>query len=245
MNTKFVLKDFNGREISPSGYKLSNGEIIKFFINNPSWLIFLFHWRRTLSRKNDINSFDIETPWYNYGAINWVKKNIKSHMRVFEYGSGGSTLYYAKHVKEIISVEHNEKWFEEVKKRTSRYHNVDIVLQEPDILEKNENCNFLSYTFKEYQGLNFERYVRIIENYPDDYFDLIVIDGRCRHMCLEFSMKKVKKGGWIIFDNSERLNNYNAIQKYNYLKLVFFYGFGPFLNFFWYTTIIGVSHANF
>lgn len=37
-------------------------------------------------------------------------------MIVFEYGSGGSTLFFQKYVKKIISIEHNRIWYKKMLK---------------------------------------------------------------------------------------------------------------------------------
>ena len=38
-------------------------------------------------------------------AFKWVEKYIKPDMNVFEYGSGGSTLYFGNNVQLVVSIE--------------------------------------------------------------------------------------------------------------------------------------------
>lgn len=47
-------------------------------------------------------------------------------------------------------------------------------------------------------------YNQIIETYSDQYFDLILVDGRDRVKCVQSSITKLKSGGWLVLDNSER-----------------------------------------
>ena len=47
-------------------------------------------------------------------------------------------------------------------------------------------------------------YYTICDAYPDNCFDLILIDGRDRSRCLLQSRRLVKPGGVIILDNAER-----------------------------------------
>lgn len=47
----------------------------------------------------------------------------------------------------------------------------------------------------------------VLSKFPNDYFDMILIDGNnATYSVLEdaiHAFRKVKKGGWIIFDNVE------------------------------------------
>ena len=41
-------------------------------------------------------------------------------MRVLEFGAGGSSIFFLKKGVELFSIEHEEKWIIEVKKRISQ-----------------------------------------------------------------------------------------------------------------------------
>ncbi|MBL0064306.1 MAG: hypothetical protein IPP38_04630 [Bacteroidetes bacterium] len=71
---------------------------------------FRFRWKKDLS--GDRNSVSEEMVWLTYPVIDFLKKNLKKDMKVFEYGGGGSTLFFAKRVGELITVEHDEQWFQ-------------------------------------------------------------------------------------------------------------------------------------
>lgn len=43
-----------------------------------------------------------------------------------------------------------------------------------------------------------------IKKFPDNYFDIVLVDGRSRPSCLFHSLNKVKKGGLLVLDNAER-----------------------------------------
>ncbi|MDP2056339.1 MAG: hypothetical protein Q8K35_01095, partial [Thiobacillus sp.] len=53
-----------------------------------------------------------EVPWITFRAIDWLDTYLKSDMSVFEYGAGGSTLYLAKRVRNVVSVEHDEGFYQ-------------------------------------------------------------------------------------------------------------------------------------
>lgn len=58
------------------------------------------------------NSVADELPWLNFFALDYLDKHLQPHFKVFEFGGGGSTLYFCKHVAEVVTVEDHEAWFE-------------------------------------------------------------------------------------------------------------------------------------
>jgi hypothetical protein len=132
-------------------------------------------------------------------------------MKVFEYGSGGSTLFWISRVQEIVSVEHDISWYSAMKKQfdAQSVQNLKYILSEAD-----EDEGFSKKTFENpddyissdpaYKGKNFEQYAKSIDSYPDNYFDIVVVDGRSRPSCIQHGIPKLKKNGWLIIDNSER-----------------------------------------
>lgn len=140
-------------------------------------------------------------PWITFGAIDFLVKIIKSDMIVFEFGSGGSTRFFAERVKELHSVESDEIWYSRVKANLSSFKNFNLVLR------KGEECINQKMDFVGDEGmdsLNYFKYSNEIMNYKDQYFDLIFIDGKARNQCILNSLSKLKKGGWLIVDNSNR-----------------------------------------
>ena len=57
---------------------------------------------------------------------------------------------------------------------------------------------------KKSAGLSFEDYVKAIDTFPEEYFDLVVVDGRVRNCCVKRAIPHVKKGGYLIVDNTDR-----------------------------------------
>ena len=54
-----------------------------------------FYFQYCLSNNSPLES---ELPWIAFDAIKYLDKRILPGDQVFEYGSGGSTLYFAKKV---------------------------------------------------------------------------------------------------------------------------------------------------
>src|SRR5690606_27439298 len=128
----------------------------------------------------------------------------------------GSTLFFAKRVKEVVSVEHHTEWYQKVKKTLAekKHTHVDLKLVPPAKPEKGGMVRYPSLWKKEYSGLDFYHYVHVIDQYPDGYFDLILIDGRARPQCLKVCILKLKEGGLLVFDNADRVNYKDAIHQH-------------------------------
>jgi hypothetical protein len=150
-------------------------------------------------------------PWITFSAIDRLNRIINPDMEVFEYGSGGSTLFWASRVRHITSVEHDREWFEKMQGELqgSNKSNIRYLLIEPqpdaDYQKKDYRVpeDYIS-SGGNYRGKNFENYVKAIDMYPDRHFDVIVIDGRARPSCILHSLPKLKKGGWLLIDNADR-----------------------------------------
>lgn len=167
-------------------------------------------------------------PWIPLTAKIWLDKTLKPDMTLFEYGSGLSTLYFSSKVKNIVSIEHNRKWYNIFEKelKKNQITNCEYYLKEPESfgtlnITKNK-AEYISNT-KEYRGFHFKEYVETIDIYPDHYFDIVFIDGRARIDCIKHSINKIKSGGFLILDNSEE-KKYKLAQSIlkNYEKLTFF-----------------------
>lgn len=152
------------------------------------WLSFLLKHERGLAPSE---------PWINNAAKTWLEKYLRKDMRVFEYGSGGSTVYMAKRVQEISSVESDIYWYSKVIKtiKTLGLKNCRVAYAEasPTTLSQTivDDNSYLSYAKK-------------INKFPNDYFDLVFVDGRGRELCVQQSLPKIKKGGYLLLDNTDR-----------------------------------------
>lgn len=145
-----------------------------------------------------------EEPWISAKARDWLDSFLKPNMIVFEYGSGGSTLFFARRVKKVISVEYQLLWYLGVIFSLWRRGilNFKLHLFRPETgkyLDKNymsSDPNLNSFSFK--------KFVSTVDQYPDHCFDLIFIDGRARNDCIKHAIPKVKKDGYILLDDSKR-----------------------------------------
>ncbi|GEM_PF-2534131 len=135
-------------------------------------------WLNSLYLSKPVNQETQPIPWYTYPAIEFIEDKIDNNFRIFEYGSGNSSLWWAQRVAKVISIESDGNWFEYIKGNMPS--NVEINLIEDDF-----------------------KYASSINSYEDHYFDVIIVDGINRNQCAEFALSKVKDQGFIIFDNTD------------------------------------------
>lgn len=182
------------------------------------------------------------TPWLPFLAIDYLNSLLRPDMRVFEYGSGGSTLYLSERVGELVSVEHDPKWFIKVRAALANRGNINLRLIEPfPAAIGDDKSNPDHYTSGPLMA-DFVRYVSALNDYPD--FDLILVDGRSRASCLAHAAHKIKPGGWVILDNAER-DYYlkNTANLFDDWERVLFFGHGPYNDWPWQTLFMKAPKA--
>jgi len=150
------------------------------------------HFRQSVI--NGKTPLELELPWFSYAAIDFLKDFLNPAMSVCEYGSGGSTLFFARRVKRVYSIEDNQRWFELVAKR----------LREKSLL--NVTLRLCPFDFR--NPVDFER-SEYLNAMPNERFDVIVVDGseewiHVRPACFALAEKRVRPGGIIIVDDSWR-----------------------------------------
>jgi len=131
------------------------------------------------------------TPWMNYCLIELLKNRLKRDIKICEYGSGNSTLFFANRVDHVVSIEYDQKWY-------------DLI----HLKLKSENLRNVEYVFCSL-GENYAD--KILE--LDGLFDLVVIDGRQRVNCAITANSKLTNMGVILLDDSNRVK-YSEIFKF-------------------------------
>lgn len=156
----------------------------------------------------DKSAIETGSPWITFGAQRFLDRAVSIKSRVFEYGTGGSTRFFARRVQQVVSVEHDPAWFDKVRYVVIPYHNVDMILCEPtEPAEERYGSSDPAYA-----GKSFRDYVHAIDQFPDGRFDVVVVDGRSRVDAFIHAMPKVKPGGYIVLDDSERATYAEALE---------------------------------
>ena len=149
-------------------------------------------WQKSLLEGISQDDAGNPVPWMTYGAIEFLKNNLKAHDEVFEFGCGASTLFFSPRVKKVVGLETNPRWLGIINEKLKQSSNVKINLME--------------------DGLTNPAY----ENFPKNCgqkFDLIIIDSLKRFECAKNVIEALKPNCTIILDDSER-KNYKKIFDY-------------------------------
>ncbi len=182
----------------------------------------------------------VNNPWLPYLVTDYITTRFKPR-RVFEWGSGESTLFFAKQgLFELISIEHDPEWHISLQVPswvTYRY----IPFEQGTIGPDKANPAHYKSGSTQLGDVNFKRYCSAIDDY--DKFDLILIDGMARASCLAHAYSHVADGGCIVLDNTGDRPYYLEQTAHlfgNYEKgweTIKFMGYGPILDYKWETTI--------
>lgn len=134
-------------------------------------------WFKSFYSKQSIDKNNNPIPWLTYSFIHFLDKRLTKNMVVFEYGAGNSTIWFAKRVKKIKSVENDEQWVSLLKNKLPQ--NCELILREL-------NNNYANSSIE-----------------TDDKYDIIIIDGRERISSTKNAVHALNENGIIIFDNSQ------------------------------------------
>ncbi len=161
-----------------------------------------------------------ESPWLPQQAVYYLESYLTDTMVGFEWGSGKSTIFFARKTNSLISIEHDGQWHDKIKAKIDKNNlsiKVDYKLIEPIDREKIKNISLDSW--RGYQKLGrppkaqFFPYFQEILKHADNSFDFILVDGRARVACVMNAVNKLKKGGILILDNSDR-EKYRSIRDF-------------------------------
>ena len=169
--------------------------------NMSAWMSPAHHRQARFERENP------DAPWLVPEAIKEIEQSLKSDHVGFEWGCGRSTLWFARRISHITSVEGRRDWFEEVSRLT-----VNEGLQDKITL-------VLAEVTTEYDFLPHEiaRYAGVITQLKDESLDFILVDGHFRVQCIEKIGKKLRSGGMLIIDNTNVIPE-SALDELGYLR---------------------------
>ena len=118
---------------------------------------------------------------------------LRPDFTVFEWGSGGSTLWLAQRVAHVVTVENIPIWQLEV----GRY------AQQAGL----DNIEYLLVCWEKGEPITdalLDAYTETILQFPLESFDLIFSDGwgEARRRCAPLADSRLKPGGWLVADDS-------------------------------------------
>ncbi len=130
-----------------------------------------------------------EAPWLTRTMIDFLSGYLRSTDVLVEFGSGRSTMWFARRTEHVISAEHNEQWHAHVTKELAA---------------------------KGLKNVTYLRVERTPESYiapvdaalaahsPDGKADVILVDGINRDHAAMWALAHIRPGGLILVDNVNR-----------------------------------------
>lgn len=182
-------------------------EMIRTLSHDPVSVRFVRPWIRSL--RPDWSPLYGHLPWMNFKVIRWLQAMLRPSMTAFEYGPGGSTIFLAKRIRSVTSVEHDKTYYDEVSEalRHTGFSNCDLRLIPPDVRPDLKDVPAGPHTYTSsspaYAGYSFEAYVRAIDRFPDGSLDLVIVDGYARLACALHAVPKIRPGGYLLFDDTD------------------------------------------
>ncbi len=154
-----------------------------------------------------------ELPWLTLDSVEFIGKNINKSHNVLEFGSGGSTMFFARRAKRVVSFESggNNKQidiaaqsYEWYKRLAEKLHEHNINNVELHLLHSYPNTNTL--------------YDYVFGSLPEKYFHWLLVDGAHRNQCVMKGRSKLVSGGYMIIDNYGWLKNMKLFRYWKALK---------------------------
>lgn len=162
-------------------------------------------WFDAFKTKSAIDENGNAIPWVTYSFIDFIKDRITKQHDVFEFGSGNSTIFYAKLAGSVYSVEHDQDWFE----KSSKINLTNVTMIQCDLQPGGNYCKSAAPTGKK--------------------FHVVIVDGRDRVNCCKQAIESLAEDGVVVLDDSERTEyaEAHAFFKANGFKYLPFSGMAP------------------
>jgi predicted O-methyltransferase YrrM len=112
-------------------------------------------------------------------AVKIIEHCIDETQTGFEWGSGNGTLWLLERSKSLTSVEHDRAWADSVQRKL-----------------ENAGIDNADYRHVEEGG-----YVDVIDEFPDEHFDYVIVDGIYQDLATWKSIRKLRSGGMLVVDN--------------------------------------------
>jgi hypothetical protein len=133
------------------------------------------HFRSSLASRA-MDRYGRPIPWYTYPAIEFLSDQDYSTKTVLEFGAGQSTLWWGARAREVLAVETDVSWIEDLSRS----------------LPANVTLARLPLTL---DGIDEQLGRRV--------FDIVVIDGLDRLRAARTALERVSSSGMVILDDSE------------------------------------------
>jgi hypothetical protein len=163
-------------------------------------------WLASAASGSPVDAAGDPRPWICLPAIRFLEERVPSDARVFEWGSGSSTRWWAARTASVRSCEHDLDWLQRTASTLPPHASV---------------------VHRPLDGDDGDRYVDEIEQ--GGPWDIVMIDGRRRIECGLAAVPCLSDRGVIVWDDTARVSyeeGLQAIMQQGYSR-VDFHGLKP------------------
>lgn len=119
-------------------------------------------------------------PWLTFAAIAYLEDHLCPEHSIFEWGGGGSTVFFTGRCARVVTVDDNPYWF-------GQFPRVD---------------NWTGLLRRANTSVGWADYVLAIADFPEG-FDVVLVDGLARPDCIAIAHKYLKPGGLLVVDDAQ------------------------------------------
>lgn len=130
-----------------------------------------------------------DMPWLTSSMVNILKGWLKPSDRGLEWGSGRSTVWFARRVAHLVSVESDPRWANRVQSLLSKAQLTGRVDYQLHVDARDAEAD--------------SGYVAVARAIPPDSLDFCLVDGLARDHCALRALHLLRPGGILIVDNIE------------------------------------------
>jgi hypothetical protein len=151
------------------------------------------HWNRAYicNRLSEIayQRMKPDLPWLTRDATSALG-SLLNHTDVgLEFGSGRSTVWFARRLALLTSVEHSPLW----------HAKVSQMIQD----QKITNIDYRLRTAVGFEDpVSSDNYLDVLAEFADASLDFVLVDGVQRAHCAKAAIPKVRSGGLLVVDNA-------------------------------------------
>lgn len=128
-----------------------------------------------------------DAPWLTPGAVEFCASALRPDMTGIEFGSGRSTVWFARRLAALTSVEHDPDWYQRVTDSLAR--------------SGVANVDYRFVPIESSRPAAPPRYAAVLAAFPPGSVDLVVVDGHYRDACLALAPERLKPGGLLLVDD--------------------------------------------
>ena len=125
-------------------------------------------------------------PWITRQACELLDQWLKPLYVGIEWGSGRSTLWFARRVAHLTSIEHDATWYDRVQAELDR-----------------QDVRNVEYRLASINAADAGSYVDAGRG-PVESLDFALVDGKLRDACTRVAMDRLRPGGLLVLDNAEQ-----------------------------------------